>query len=216
MFEAQFLASLLTWGAVGTYFIAIVSQLWTNYRFKSTDGLSDFFIISYLLTYIFSVYYYFCLDLSLPYKILEPVSFGLVLVMIYQRLYYSSALHRKTLYTPLALCTIIGAFFLVWSQVDIVAAGHCAGWLAFIFDTVTPIPQIYQISRTKSVEGLSFIFTSCIALANTAEFFASIVSELPPQTVFMGIKSIIFYIIFVFQFMLYKNNTYTLHDQNNN
>lgn len=215
MLEAGALADMLTWAAVGTYFLALIPQIWTNYRLKSTEGLSDVFIMCYFITYIFNIYYYFCLDFSLPYKIIEPISFGLVLTLIYQRLYYAPATHRKPLYFPLALCLVVSVFFLAWSQTDLVTAGHCAGWLTFVFDTITPLPQLLQINRTKSVEGLSFIFTTCIAFANTAELVACVIRDLPPQTFFMGIKSIIFYIIFVFQFMLYKNNTYSLSKTNN-
>jgi hypothetical protein len=63
--------------------------------------------------------------------------------------------------------------------------------------------------RTKSVEGFSFLFATTIALANGIEVIASIYNpeSIPFQTVVMGAKGVIIYVICVIQFFIYSQKS---------
>lgn len=205
VFSDTFIALIMAWIAVFTYFVAAFSQALTNHKLKSTEGLSDSFILFYLNSYILLMYYIFCLDLPQPYRIMEPITGLVIIIIVFQRLWYNPWERSKHLLPYLTLSSAIAFFFAVMTRINPELLGHATGWASCFFDTVTLIPQIIKMHRTKSVEGFSFLFATAIALANGIEVVASIYNHnIPFQTVVMGLKGVIIYVICVIQFFIYS------------
>lgn len=206
VFSQTFIALILAWIAVFTYFVAAASQALTNHKLKSTEGLSDSFIIFYLNTYILLMYYIFLLDLPMPYRIMEPLTGLIIIIIVFQRFWYNPWERSKHLIPYLTISSGIAFFFAILVRTHPGLIGHGTGWASCFFDTVTLIPQIIKMHRTKSVEGFSFLFATAIALANGIEVIASIYNpeSIPFQTVVMGAKGIIIYVICVIQFFIYS------------
>lgn len=212
VFSETFIALIMAWIAVFTYFIAAASQALTNHKLKSTEGLSDSFILFYLNTYILMMYYIFCLDLPMPYRIMEPLTGLMIVTMVFQRLWYNPRERSKHMYPYLMISSGIALFFAILSRTNPEALGHISGWGSCFFDTVTLIPQIIKMHRTKSVEGFSFLFATAIAIANSVEVAASIYNNtIPFQTVVMGLKGVIIYAICVIQFFIYSRKKTPTH-----
>jgi uncharacterized protein with PQ loop repeat len=83
------------WIAQIIFFIGILPQIVLNFNLKSTKGLSDFLLIGYFNAYIFYMFYVFCLNLPLAHKVMTPLSFFAVVILIFQRFYYSEKKDSK-------------------------------------------------------------------------------------------------------------------------
>jgi hypothetical protein len=215
VFSVEAIAQTLTWISVGTYFAAALSQAWTNFRLRSIQGLSDLFIFLYLNTYVFYVCYIFCLNLPGPYKILEPISFCLVLTIVAQRLWYGEPHLNSRIKKILGLNGLAAAGLYTAAAIEPFMVGQFAGWLTFFCDTLCQLPQAAKMHRTKSVHGFSFMYATFIAIANTSELAGAILLKLPIQTVLMGIKAIAIYALFIYQFMQYRNESSEPQEPNN-
>lgn len=203
-------AQITIWIVNLLYFLAILPQIWLNYKLKSTKGLSDFMLLGYMLGYGSQVYYNFCLGLPNGYKVMAPFGLFGVLIMIFQRIYY----HKTDLDLVFLTCAItIWCIFILGIPIAFIypiITGHIAGWITTVAWSVYQIPQAFKIYQQKSVKGLSLPFILILGLGILIETISGFILHLPMPTIFNNIRSISAYVIFlgIYFYYMKKNNHY--------
>lgn len=199
------------------YTLCFLPQIIENYRVKSGTGLSDYFLLAYLNTYITLNYYVFCLNLPIAYKIACPAQGIATLILISQRLYYNHSNNQDKLSGPkfsdsrfyglIYITNLLGS--LIFIPVAIVYpnhAGHIFGWISFILILLNQMPQVFRVIATKSVAGFSYMFVLITAFAAGIELYTSLALGLPMQTVLSAARGLVYFAIFSVLFLLFKNN----------
>ncbi len=201
------IVNMSTWIIQIIAVIGILPQIFLNYKSKSTNGLSDFYIISYLSGYAVHLCYIYCLNFPIAYKIMVPVLFFLVLTLVFQRFYCFK--HKVVRYSKRLYCANFLIIFLLVSLAICFPyeTGNFAGWLSAIIWTVYQFPQIYKIYSKKSVKGFSFFFVSLSCLQNVLGLVVVLSLNLPAQSLFVALRGLAFFAIFCFQFWIYTDKT---------
>lgn len=198
------LISFGVWVAQIFYFICLIPQIMTNYKIKSGDGISELLLIGYFNGYWTFIYYAFCLNLPLAYKVTVPFAMAATLVLIFQRLYYQGAAVRKTSWALYGINIIVAFLFIPIAFKNPQQVGHFFGWVTTMIGAVTLLPQVLKVHVEKSVKGFNFLFIFFTALAALVEVVVARVLLLPAQTVLGALREIAFFFIFSIQFLLYK------------
>jgi uncharacterized protein with PQ loop repeat len=198
------LIDIFAWFALIFYTASFIPQLFENMRLRSTRGLSSISLIAYFIGYSSQMYYIFCKDLILPYKVIVPIEFCFMLIIAIQRFRYEGFF-----FDMLFFYFIIGTSFSTLLIFPIAVlypyeVGSICGWISLICFISHPIPQVIKNYREKSIEGFSFGFVTLLAIAVTFELFVAIFRNLPIPTMGTAIKGHFFYMIFCYQFFLYK------------
>jgi len=81
------------------------------------------------------------------------------------------------------------------------------GWLPVAIGTWKKFPQMFKIYWEKSVEGFSLGFILICILAYSFEMFAGFVLGLPLQILANDFRGLFAYLVFLFQFFLYKKRS---------
>ncbi len=204
--DINVIKSIIPWISEFAFFIALLPQIVLNYKIKSTSSLSNLFLIFYFAAYTVNVFYIFGLNLPFAYKVLSPLCVVAVLIIILQKFHYEKIFYNFRMARLYYLSFVFFVAFIPFAIFDPHKVGHVSGWLLVLFWTLYQFPQVYQIYKTKSVVGISFMFLTIIGLANVAEFTAAIVCGLPMQTYFIAIRGMTFYLIYCLQFLLYRKN----------
>jgi len=193
---------LITARAIGLF--GIISQISLNYKYKSIDGLSKIFLFIYLIGYSINLLYVYGLNLPIIYKIVAPLSFLFVLILVFQRFIYSKnkiRLHSVFVYSAFSLSFFLLIILAVYFPKKI---GNLAGWVSFIIWSVYLFPQMVRIYLKKSVEGFSFLFVFLGIIANSLELIVVFVLGLPIQSIFITVRGIVFCSILCLQFWMYR------------
>ncbi len=201
------IANIMIWIVHIISVAGILPQIFLNHKIKSTNGLSNTYILVYLSGYTVHLLYVFCLDLPIAYKIMAPLSALLVLIITFQRFFYNK---RKAVHRPTRLYCV--NFFIIFSLIVLVInfpnkIGHLAGWISFVIWTVYQLPQVLKIYSNKSVEGFSFAAVSLSGFQNLLGFIATLALGVPLQSVFTALRGLIFFSIFCFQFWIYRKKS---------
>ena len=214
----QFFSSqILVWLAMLLYTLGFLPQIIENYRIKSGTGLSDYFLLAYLNTYITLIYYVFCLNLPVAYKIACPAQGIATVILIAQRLYYnqsqdsgnppSSRFSGSRFYGLIYGANLLGS--LIFIPVAIMYPTHTGqvfGWISFILILLNQMPQVFRVISTKSVAGFSYLFILIMAFAAGIELYTSLVLGLPMQTILSAARGLIYFAIFSVLFLLFKKS----------
>ncbi len=203
IFTQDMIAYVTIWVIQIISIVSLAPQIFLNYKAKSTNGLSDFYLLSYLSAYTAHLYYVYCLDFPIVYKITVPILFFLVLILVFQRFFCFQ--HKGVHYSTQLYCI---NFFIIFLLVVLAIRspykiGHLAGWISVVIWTVYQLPQVYSIYSKKSVEGFSLSFVSLSSFANLLELIAIPYLGLPVQSVLVALRGLLFYVIFCFQFWMY-------------
>ena len=83
-----FLANIVIWISSILFVVSLIPQIFLNHKLKTASGWNDFFILGKLNSLICILGYTFFTALPLAYKILNPVYFAFVLIIVFQRFYY--------------------------------------------------------------------------------------------------------------------------------
>lgn len=199
------------WAAQIFYFLSFIPQIWTNYIGKSGTGISDLFMFGYLNGYATFLLYAFCRDLPFAYKFWPSLAATGVLIMILQRLYYDTSKAGRLIGFVYGLNLAAMLFVIPFALQDPYGIGSLCGWANVFFTSVSQLPQIVHIYKTKSVEGFSVMFVLLMGMAGFLEFTTSYLAGLPAQTIFSALRNIIAVLIYLVQFYLYKKSN-TSHD----
>lgn len=199
-----FSPQILVWLAMLLYTLSFLPQIIENYKIKSGSGLSDYFLLAYLNTYITLNYYVFCLNLPIAYKIACPAQGIATLILITQRVYYTHASQSK-FYGAIYLANLLGSLiFMPIAIMHPTHTGHIFGWISFILILVNQMPQVIRIISTKSVAGFSYKFILIMAIAAGIETYTSLALALPMQTILSAARGLIYFAIFSVLFWMYK------------
>ena len=197
------LSTTLQWAALLFYCSCFPPQILTNYRIKSTQGISDGFIWCYATGYLLMMLYVCGQPFAYPYRIMVPIEAALMGVVVGQKFYYHGFAKSKIFVLSLAastIATIIAAFFIPTHGLVIATA---AGWLALVVFTVNQIPQLLKIYHTKSTYGFNFSFTTLTAAAQACELIGGAITKVPAPTIVMAIRGLFIYLIYVYMFKKY-------------
>ncbi|MCK4651209.1 PQ-loop repeat-containing protein [Candidatus Babeliales bacterium] len=181
----------------------ILPQIFLNYKVKSTYGLSNIYILIYLFGNVTQLFYVFCLDLPIAYKIMSPLSLLLVLALVIQCFIYNK---QKFECCSIRLYSV--NFFILFLLIVLAInfphkIGHLAGWISLVVWIVYQLPQVYKIYSKKSVEGFSFVTILFMGFQNLLGLIAILALGIPLQSVFAALRGLIFVVIFCFQFWIY-------------
>ncbi len=183
--------------------VGILPQIILNYKVKSTSGLSNIYILIYLFGSVIELFYVFCLDLPIAYKIMGPISLLLVLTLTLQCFIYNEyKFVRRSMRLYCANFFII--FLLIVLAINFpYQIGHVAGWIALVIWTIYQLPQVYKIYSKKSVEGFSFVTILFGGFQNLLGLIAILALGVPLQSVFAALRGLIFFAVFCFMFWIY-------------
>ncbi len=182
----------------------LVPQIILNYKEKSTESLSNIFLFIYLVGYAINLLYVYGLGLPIAYKIMAPLAFLLVLILVFQCFLYNK--HKVIFRLIISCCT----FFLLFFLLIILTVnfpnkiGNLAGWICFLIWFVYLLPQIFRIYSKKSVKGFSFLFAFLGLIGNLLELIGILALRLPIQSIFIAIRGLAFCSIFCLQFWMYR------------
>lgn len=194
----------LVWLAMFMYTLCFLPQIIENYKLKSGTGLSDYFLLAYLNTYITINYYTFCLDLPLAYKIACPAQGIATLILIIQRLYYNHSDGSKTYGFIYITNLLVSLIFVPLAIINPIHTGHIFGWIAFILILLNQMPQVIRVIKTKSVAGFSYMFVLITGLAAATEIYSALALNLPLQTILSAARGLMYFAIFSLLFWMYS------------
>ena len=201
------IANVIIWIVHIISVVSILSQVFLNYKVKSTTGLSNTYISIYLSGYIVHLFYVFCLDLPTAYKVMAPLLFSLVFIIAFQRFFYNK--HKVARCSIRLYCVnFFIIFFLIVLAINFPnKIGHLAGWISVAIWTIYQLPQVFKIYSKKSIVGFSFAFVFLSGFQNLLELIAGLSLGIPLQSVFSALRGLIFFVIFCFQFWIYAKES---------
>jgi len=213
------IANVVIWIVQIVSVVGLLPQIFFNYKVKSTKGLSNAYILIYLYGCIVNLFYVFCLNLPLAYKVIAPLPPLLVLVLAFQCVFYNK---RKVKSRSIKLyCVNFFIIFLLFSSISLAVdfpykIGHLAGWASVAIWTIYQLPQVFKIHSKKSAKGFSFALVSITGFQNLLELMAALALGVPLQTVFIALRGIVLFAIFCFQFWIYrkKSNQVLVYEKN--
>ena len=195
--------SFFPWIAQIFFFLAFWPQIILNFKRKSTHGLSDFLFIGYFYGYSFYMLYAYCLNLPLAHKIMIPLGFFAILILIFQRFYYSES-KDNGLRLFFKLSILFFAILTIFAIKHSSFIGHISGWLMMFIFAIYQFPQIFKNYKNKSIQGLSFGLVSIIGFGNFTEFVVALFLGLPAQTYINNLNGILVYAVYLRQFLKFK------------
>lgn len=182
------------------YCYSIIPLIQENYRLKTARGLSDWLVMGFFNAFVTMIFYFFCLDLPVSYRLSVTIQAILVGIIIAQRFWYDSFSHKKLLAGFYAINLIVAAALIpvafAWPQ----QVGNIAGWAGLALTIANRIPQIIKIECEKSVYGFSYQFALLLGIGAIMEVAIVLWYHLPVQTLLTGSWSLLSFVIFTWQF----------------
>ncbi len=186
------------------YCYSLVPLILENWRLKTAKGLSDGLVLFFLNAFIALLFYFFCLDLPISYRVSVITQTLLTCVLVGQRFWYDQFPHKKS------LAILYGVNFIaIFSLIPLAFkyphnVGHIAGWVGVALLVVNRVPQIIKIQRERSVFGFSYWFALLLGIASVMEFILVVVYHLPMQTMATSSWAFISFLIFTAQFYFFS------------
>jgi len=192
---------IFLWISQLCYFACLLPQIRTNFREKSGVGVSQLMLLGYLNGYLFLLYYVFCNNLPLAYRFFAPIQTLATAILVFQRLYYNEPLRIWLLY---GLNIIVFISLMPLALKSPISFGGVCGWLAISHGALNQLPQVFKLFSQQSVLGFSFFFVLLTGGAASAEMIGSLIGGLPMQCWLNGLRGVIIFLIFCYQFSLYR------------
>ena len=196
--------NFLMWLSLIFYVACFIPQIVTNFKIKSGKGISDLMLIGYLNAYLCLLFYIFFMNLPVSYKVMVPIATCATYVLIGQRLYYDTFSNIKRLSLIYGLNTLFFIISLPYFIHNSMAVGMFFGWSNFVFSVFNQLPQVIKMYREKSVVGFSFLFVLLFGFASIFETIAVFSAQLPLPTCVNAFRAFIMFLIFSWQFYLYR------------
>ncbi|KAI8985769.1 PQ loop repeat-domain-containing protein, partial [Trametes punicea] len=157
-------------GTVGTvcWTVQLIPQIWYSYRLKSTEGLSEWLMLTWGIAGAFLGTYSVVENLNIP-LILQPQLFGVLSFVSWAQCQYYGRRRSKAVTVAMFFAAVVifagfevGMIFAIFPSYR---AGNTAPVQFFgIFSTMliggALLPQYYEIYRYKEVVGISLLFMS--------------------------------------------------------
>ncbi len=207
--DAHFVYSSLIWVAQALYITCFIPQIVENFRRHSERGLSDYFLIGNLNSYIFLFYDIIFNGYPWPYILTSSIQLISMTILILQKFHYDFS-------TPKSQSKAKKLFiFYVFNVLGAIAciplaaaypriAGTVSAWLVIILFTFGLVSQTYKIYKAKSVEGMSFLFITLFTMASACEFYLCLKLDLPVPYLIYTAQNIGMFFVFTIQFLLYS------------
>lgn len=200
-------AYYILWVVNTVYFFGIGFQIRANYKCQSAKGLSDLWLMGYVIAYITQILYTFALDLPLPCKVMLPLCLSEVLFIVLQRFYY----HPMNEDERLLALSYFFLFIISLSSIPLTYAypifiGNFTGWIATVMWSIFIIPQVMKMYRTKSTAGYSLGYLSVMTFGGVLELISSLTLGLPLQSIASIVRGLIVSAIIGVQFFIYRHN----------
>jgi len=187
------------------FFSGLVFQGLHSFRIKCGRGLSDLTLFGYFNGYIAYLYYAFCFNLPIAYRVMIPLCMTTMLVMLAQRFLYAEWCGRdKKMFLLYLLNGLAAILILPHAFKQPWFVGNVAGWIEISIWALYQIPQVFKIHLNKSVIGFSFLLVSMVGIGDTIELIVAISLGMPWQTIINDMRGILIYSIFCVQFWLYN------------
>ncbi|KAI0642112.1 hypothetical protein C8Q79DRAFT_275576 [Trametes meyenii] len=159
--------ALATIGTV-CWTVQLLPQIWYSYRMNSTEGLSEWLMLTWGIAGAFLGTYSVVQGLNIP-LILQPQLFGVLSFVSWTQCQYYA--HKRSKATVIAMFIAAVAIFggfeagMIFAILPSFREGNNASVQFFgIFSTVlisgALLPQFYEIYRYKEVVGISLLFMS--------------------------------------------------------
>ncbi|KAI0653171.1 PQ loop repeat-domain-containing protein [Cubamyces menziesii] len=157
-------------GTIGTvcWTVQLLPQLWYSYRLKSTEGLSEWLMLTWGIAGAFLGTYSVVQNLNIP-LILQPQLFGVLSFVSWAQCQYYGRKRSKAASVAMffAAVAIFAGFEagMIYAIFPSYRAGNMAPVQFFgIFSTIlisgALLPQYYEIYKYKEVVGISLLFMS--------------------------------------------------------
>ncbi len=193
------------WLAQLVYVFVYIPQIITNFKNKTGHGLSDLMLLGYFNALVAVVYYVFSCNLPLAYRLLAPIQIVFIIVLIGQRLIYDKDKTATRPYWFLYGGNMMGALAVFPLSINHpLEVGIGAGWTMFVLSLLNQMPQVMKIFREKSVAGFSIFFALLTLMAGSIEFLTALVVGLPIQTLLSALRGVLFGLVWLVQFKLYR------------
>lgn len=199
------LSTGLQWAALLFYCSCFPPQILTNYRIKSTKGISDAFIWCYYTGYLLMMLYVWGQPFAYAYRIMVPIEAALMGIIIGQKFFYDGLAKSKQFILYLVISTIITLAAAVFLPTHGQIIATTSGWLALAVFTFNQIPQILKICRSKSTYGFNFLFATFTTIAQLCELIGGAITHIPAPTIVMSVRGIFIYGIYVYLFKKYNS-----------
>ncbi|KAH9857238.1 PQ loop repeat-domain-containing protein [Lenzites betulinus] len=164
-------------GTIGTvcWTIQLLPQIWYSYRMKSTEGLSEYLVLTWGIAGAFLGTYAVVQNLNIP-LILQPQLFAVLSFVSWAQCQYYS--HKRSKATAIAMyiaaVTIFAGFEagMIYAIFPSYRAGNMApieffGIFSAILISGALLPQYYEIYKYKEVIGISVMFMAVDLMGTT-------------------------------------------------
>ncbi|OSD04843.1 hypothetical protein PYCCODRAFT_1443652 [Trametes coccinea BRFM310] len=146
--------------------VQLIPQIWYSYRLKSTEGLSEWLVLTWGVSGVFLGTYSVVQNLNIP-LILQPQLFGVLSFVSWAQCQYYGRKRSKAVTIAMFVAAVVlfagfevGMIFAIFPSYR---AGNTAPVEFFgIFSTIligaALLPQYYEIYKYKEVVGISLLF----------------------------------------------------------
>ncbi len=187
------------------FILSLFPQLHLNYKIKSTKGLSDIFILASLNGQFSYLVYAFIEDLPFIYRVINPIYAFLLLIIIFQRFYYSDGSVKDKNILRIYLFNILVLIYVAYLIfTGMTSLGYLLGWIPVGIGLWKKVPQMFKVYRSKSVYGFSLFFIILSLVSYTFETSAALMLNLPKPVLLNDFRGFFVNFVFLFQFWIYK------------
>jgi len=213
MFTYDFFANISVWIALLIFLMSMMSQLILNFRLKTTQGLSDLFILGFLNSQSCYIGFTYSLDLPLVYKVMNPLYGMLILILIVQRFLYARQYANNKILPVYVINFFLALSVIVYAAQYSVWLGHMLGWIPIFICLAMEMSQLSKIYRAKSVRGFSLYFVIISIAAYSFEFVSALILKLPKQVLLTDLRGMMVFSLFLIPFVLYREDTLKKHQK---
>lgn len=183
-----------------------LAQAYLNYRLKSTQGLSAWMM--YFSTITATIYTLFVYHFPHPYshRIASFMTQAAAYVLVFQQFYYADPYFKVRWWRTVYLFTglgIAGIYLPFWWYDVLPLLGHMWGWLVFVLAALVQLPQLYYNWERKTMHGFSLGFVILQLIGIFITLGACVVFNLPQQTWWNTLRGLVYYCIYIVQFIMY-------------
>lgn len=196
------------WLSYILYLACFVPQIITNYKLKSTAGVSNTTIFVHFTGYFIEIWYAFYCNLPLELKILIPAGAVVALALAVQRFKYATD-RKEWSY----LFILYGAITLLWMALGIggvwfpCEVGTLCGWIGAAMWTWYQLPQVRKMYTQRHSYGFNPWVIAMMLVAGIGEAAAGFGLSLPLQTKYNGVRGVIFSLILMILHYVHRERT---------
>ncbi|MGD1997426.1 MAG: PQ-loop repeat-containing protein [Candidatus Dependentiae bacterium] len=205
---------VILWGSLALHVVCFITQILTNYARRSVKGLSRIMVLANFAAYLLAVLYAFLLRQPTAFKVMFIAGVLVSATLIGQCILYDKKKKRRQrLEWRMFLICLTVSVTAVWGHWEPLFVGNIAGWATTLLWFGFQIPQLWYFHTHHTVKGFNPLGTILLLAGSIGEIFASLVLGLPPQTLWNGVRGMVFSILFLYEFAQYDRSWGALVDK---